>query len=406
MDPLKFLRHVPSRWLQIFDVLSRMIAQFDALRTFFSSLPSTEKKKKRVQDISSGLNSPDTIVYIHFITFALKPLKKFELQFQRSDVIINLLHANMTDLIGNTLTCFVKPEYVDNVKQMKDFQSIPESQQLSDKDLLIGESSRQALRNDHLTAHQIFIFYERVRKFYHQLIKSFVHYLPLGRRLLQAVQFIDPSKTQLVSEKDVIYASQKLGVNCDSDCLAREYRRYLSDSRGSQEEENIPDFWTSSDYDLLRQVAQRAMIIPHGNADTERLMSWLKRVVTEDRNRLQDASIGGLISVKSYLMSRGIDSSSIEINADLRLRCRNAKAAYDEYQKRRQQLENERKAQAEARQAKEKSKKEAEKRRREEAKAAEEIAEKKRRLAKELLAEASKLMEEASAIAPKSKTFH
>ena len=59
----------------------------------------------------------------------------------------------MTDLIGNTLTCFVKPEYVDNVKQMKDFQSIPESQQLSDKELLIGESSRQALRNDHLTAH-------------------------------------------------------------------------------------------------------------------------------------------------------------------------------------------------------------------------------------------------------------
>lgn len=133
MDPLKFLRHVPSRWLQIFDVLSRMIALFDALRRFFSSLPSTEKKKKRVQDISSGLNSPDTIVYIHFITFALKPLKKFELQFQRSDVIIHLLHANMTDLIGNTLTCFVKPEYVDNVKQMKDFQSIPESQQLSTK---------------------------------------------------------------------------------------------------------------------------------------------------------------------------------------------------------------------------------------------------------------------------------
>ena len=51
MDPLKFLRYVPSQWLQIFDVLSRVIELFENLRTFFSSLPSSEKKKKRVQDM-------------------------------------------------------------------------------------------------------------------------------------------------------------------------------------------------------------------------------------------------------------------------------------------------------------------------------------------------------------------
>ena len=223
-------------------------------------------------------------------------------------------------------------------------------------------------------------------------MKAFIHYLPIGHRLIRSVQFVDPSRKSDVSENDIIYAAKKVVVICDSDRLVLEWRRYLSDENV---ETNLEMFWASSKHTILREIAQRTMILPHGNADTERLKSWLKRILTEDRNRLQDTSINGLMSVKSYMISRGIKSATFEINQELRVKCSNAKAAYDTHLRQQKEKEDEKKAQNEFELAQAKAKKEALKWKEEYQKAAEELAFKKRKLAEDYLAEAQRLMAEA-----------
>ena len=401
MEPLKFLRHISSRWLQIYDVVSRLVQLYDALKSFFDQLPATEKRRKRVQDIVITLNSHDTIIYLHFLLFALQPLKDFEILFQKSDSVIHLLYGRIIDLISHALSCFVKQQHVDDLKDLKQIDDIPRKKQLPDHELLIGRNTRLKLRNDHLTATQVALFYERVRSFFVELVKAFLHYLPFTQRLIRAVQFIDPSRKNGVSEEDIVYAAKKLGVSCDSDRLLLEWRLYLSEQ--TKEEVNIPEFWISSSHAILREVAQRALILPHGNADTERLMSWLKRIVTEERNRLQDTSLNGLMSVKSYLISRGITSDTFEICQVLRVKCRNAKAAYEADLRQRKENEKAKQVQKELEISQERARKEALKRKEEDQKAAEELASKKRKLAEDYLAEAQKLMAEASAISKKPK---
>ena len=104
------------------------------------------------------------------------------------------------------------------------------TEQLSDDNLLIGEKAREALRNDHLTASQRALFFERVRLFYGQLLRSLLHYLPISKRLLRACKFLDPKQRQYVLEEDLIHTKQQLAINCDTDALLLEWRQFCSDS--------------------------------------------------------------------------------------------------------------------------------------------------------------------------------
>ena len=44
LEPLKFLRRVETRWLQIYEVVQRFLELLPALSEFFSSLPASEQK--------------------------------------------------------------------------------------------------------------------------------------------------------------------------------------------------------------------------------------------------------------------------------------------------------------------------------------------------------------------------
>ena len=141
LEPLKFLRRVESCWLQIYDVTERFLQLFPALTSYFASLPATEQKKERVQRILSYLNSADSSVYLNFVLFAIKTLKDFETFFQTSKPVILLLYDRMISLVAEVCHSFLRPEFIDEVVNTKEFQEIRTEQELSDNDLLIGKET-------------------------------------------------------------------------------------------------------------------------------------------------------------------------------------------------------------------------------------------------------------------------
>ena len=310
LKPLKFLRRVESRLLQIHDVLIRFLKLYDSLKCHFYGLPTTERRKGRVKDICRFLDDPESLAYIHFVVFALGPLKKFELLFQTSKAVIHLLHDHIVDLISSVCHAFIRAEFINEFVDLEDVISVPVQKQLPDHGLLIGDNARIALRNDYLTATQIARFYNRVREFYGHLLKSLVHHLPVASFILRAVQFLDPSRKATVSEKDMMKLKKTFLLNGDNDDFLLEWRQFLSDevANSSHVSVDLPAMWMrmkeEGKFPLLVSIAERALILPHGNAETERVFSLLKRVLKVERNRLQDPSINGLMTVKSFMLSR------------------------------------------------------------------------------------------------------
>jgi hypothetical protein len=87
-------------------------------------------------------------------------------------------------------------------------------------------------------------------------------------------------------------------------------------------------------YKHIASLAERTLLLLHGNAGTERLFSSLKRILTADRNSLQDLSLNGFLAVKSFLQNRGYDSASLPINSVLLRRGYDACDCYDQFLKR------------------------------------------------------------------------
>lgn len=335
LEPLRYKRHVKTRWLQIFDVIERHILLHPVLLNFFNDLSTAEKAREKVRRILSKLNSPDFLVYLHFLQYALKPFKRFELFFQCSDPVIHKLYDNMNALVSGILRCFVRPEHIEEFENLSG--TFPKDKQLRDQDMLIGEGTRLALRNDYITAVQRATFFSRARSFFNALITQIVHYLPLKVRVLRTVRFLDPDQKDNVPEKDIVYLSKKLNLDGDVDELKLEWRCFCCKDFKLDSNGNIEQFWIDRAHDeeggerrfpQLSKLAQHALCLPHGNADTERLMSALNRILRRDRNRITDPTLNGLLQVKTYLSVRNISAHSLEINSEIREAVHQANANY------------------------------------------------------------------------------
>ncbi len=337
LEPLRYKRHVKTRWLQIFDVIERHIRLHPILLNFFNGLSSAEKSREKVRRILTKLNSPDFLVYLHFLQYGLKPFKRFELFFQCSDPVIHKLYDNMKSLVGGILRCFIRPEHIEEFEDLQLKGTFPKEKQLRDQDMLIGEETRLALRNDYITAVHRATFFNRARSFYSALVTHIVHYLPLKFRVLRAVRFLDPDQKESVPEKDIVYLARKLNLDGDVDELKLEWRCFCCKDFKLDSNGNVEQFWIDRAHDeecgercfsRLSKLAQHALCLPHGNADTERLMSSLNRILRRDRNRINDPALNGLLQVKTYLSVRNISSHSLEINDEIREAVHQSNANY------------------------------------------------------------------------------
>ena len=401
LEPLKFLRRVETRWLQIYEVVQRFLELLPALSEFFSSLPASEQKKERVKRVRKFLDSAVSPLYMNFVLFALKTLKDFEIFFQTSAPVIHLIYDRMISIISDVCCSFIRQEYVDKVMNEDEFYNVPNVEQLSDDNVLIGGKAREALRNDHLTAAQRALFFQRVRLFYGQLLRSLIHYLPIGKRLLRACKFLDPKQRENVAEEDLIHVKSQLNFDCDADALLLEWRKFRSDAEIDTEEVDLPKFWkqiASKDaYHSLSALAKSCIILPHGNADTERLFSSMKRILTTDRNRLQDPNFNGILTVKLFMRNRGYKSATFPIGRKLLDRCYEASNSYMQYlkQKEKERIEAEKKKEEDLKAREKEMERE---RVRQEKESAEKLAESKRKTAMEYMEAAKRLMLEAQSI--------
>lgn len=329
----KFIRLVDTRWLQCLPVIERVLEQLDALKHFFESMvrqPNTSCACERMHRIQKALENPLTECFLRFLATVLKPLGDFEKLFQKDGCIIHDLWQSMTRLLIKWLLMYKEEKNIDVKEPWK--CANPEFM-LADHKIIIGERTSALLPI--LNSQQKNLFFVQVRKFYVKCTEQLVHYLPFENRMLRHLRFLDPKNMKSPNlEIWIMNIAKKMAHEFPQDQLSQlrcEVRSVGLQSKETDGEE-VTCFWkritTEFNVPLLRKLVRRCLVVPHGNADVERLFSKLTDIITKKRSSLDQQSIQALAFISSHMTAMQMTCYQVPITAELRDMAANAKAMY------------------------------------------------------------------------------
>ena len=161
-------------------------------------------------------------------------------------------------------------------------------------------------------------FFRNVRLFYETSASKMIAKFPFNDTTIKELAFLDPRNRNKTSMSGLIQLANRFtSFSSDEiDILDMEFRDYraspLEELPGFNIEETraIDHFWRAMAnvtsitnlevyrFGTLSSFAQILLILPHSNADPERLFSMVRKIETEERRQLDPSTVCDLLSVK------------------------------------------------------------------------------------------------------------
>ena len=322
IKPLRVLKHSTSRWLSLERCVKRLIEQWPALYAYFDRQVDIEPTDDHVQRVAKQLADPEVKLFCHFVAYAIKPINKFNIAFQTHASRIGTLRSDVRKLLRRLLSNFVEPDVLRSMDDILSINYQDRDQQVKDDELGIGTSTRMLLcgeLEDEVVGTRIETrFFRSVREFYETSVTKMLAKFPFSDNIFEDLAFLDPRNRSLSSPTGMIrLANRFTSLETDEiDCLVMELRDYraASDSElptfDHREYAAIDHFWAamaevklvtdeeSFRFGMLSRVAKVLLILPHSNADPERLFSMVRKIETELRKQLDPSTVCDLLSVK------------------------------------------------------------------------------------------------------------
>ena len=289
-----------------------------------SSSRNRELPEKRVDRVYRQLVAPQSKLYCLFVLNANQVFDKANLTFQREDPIIHFVQREFVTLIKELMLRFVKPNVLSTKSCITEIEYIKPENQRNDNELFVGSEVVAYLKDnaEKLSSRDIEVFYSCVRKFYCRACEYLIKKLPIKDELLQHAEIADVSLRKSKSFKDVEYFTNWFPTLIPSDKLDQlelEFLRYQVEEsldRLLTGLTRIDDIWNHIakmkdnsgcfKYNLLSKVIKSILVIPHGNADCERIFSLVRKNKTVFRPNLSVDSLEDLIVEKVNMISSGV----------------------------------------------------------------------------------------------------
>ena len=328
---LAFLRPVHTRWLQVVAVVERVLGLYEPLVRFFSG--SARHSGSKVASIQASLSDPKTKYFLTFLAEVLKPLQEFELLFQRERPQIHLLHKHLQDLIKRWLLRFTRPECLPDKFWKVDLTD--PSVWLSPYNIGMGEPAKRIFADLSAADQQICLV--SVKCFFKAGSEKLREYLPFGSAFLRACQMLDPKHQQHPKFVQWVGSLARClpSVFADTEIGSLEVEARLHQTEGktaSVEDTDMLEFWKAvsscNNRPLLTRLVRALLVLPHGNAEVERVFSMLSDTVTKKRSLLKPVTVKALIVSRSCLESKQWSASSLPVTASLINMCNSAHASY------------------------------------------------------------------------------
>ena len=358
-----FLKPISSRWLYLEPVCSRIIEQFDALKTYFLTnlrrtgmIPSSLVRYNRIKQCLEDKMTP---VYLHFVVYIATTLTPFMKLFQKDEPLVHILYDKANEVMRTCLRMFLKAEVVGE-KEGAELHAIDcdkGDNWLQGRDMEIGSGTKRTLAilpDDRKKTIRL-----DMRKSLKVMGKYLQDHLPLKNAVLRDLQSLHPLARKADAGRSCIgrlcnhlQKVTKTDQYCDHVCA--EWLLYSTDTALDSQPDtlnagrDICDYWQhvstivdtagEKKYEHLSYIAKAALTLSHGNAAPERGFSVNNALVTQEKGSLAERSIVALRVVKEAIRLFG-SSTNVPMTKELLQSVKRAHAEYALF------LENERKRQ-------------------------------------------------------------
>ena len=181
---------------------------------------------------------------------------------------------------------------------------------VNSRNIIIGEKAKRLL-NDMIPSSQLDAF-SRVKSFYLEVAVRLKQYLQFENKIFRNCSALCPTnRNNKKLEKKFVFLAEifpSVVPQKDLSNLRLEVRVLQSSSSNDADDDNVVSYWTriqnTGNFPVLSKLVRAILIIPHGNADVERVFSNLSDVVQKKRQSLSSDTINALVVSRSCLKAK------------------------------------------------------------------------------------------------------
>ena len=322
VQALKIVKHCKTRWLSLERAVKRVLQQWDALHAYFDKEAETDRSA-RVLRLDGHLRSELTKLVFLFLEFALDALCKFNAVFQSSLPMLPSLQSEVTRLLNIFLARFLAHEAIRAVQD--DLTTIDLNDptiQVCDDNLSIGHKTWALLTEIDVDPAMKNVFFRGVRNFYKGVSAKIINKFTFDDHVLNDLVIVLPENQSSISSATVLRMARRFPAAVpeeELDELEHEVLDYMlmpphqlpvvqHDNETTVNSEEICRYWHkigsmetldgSLRFQNLANLAKCLLALPHSNADTERVFSIVRKIVTDYRIEMEQSTLCALLACK------------------------------------------------------------------------------------------------------------
>jgi len=271
----------------------------------------------REEKIFYFLSSEKKRAYCHFLLYIIPDFETKNVILQSAAPHIHKLRDLLLDILKGLFLKFVKPSVVKNTPLLKvDYKNA--EHQKEDFDLSVGNAAFEIVKT--LKPEEQKEFYKNVRKYFTEACSYIVKKFPLTNDVLQNADVANLQKIEEQSFNKVRFFINKFPFllpikenETSSDAWdrlqeqfhalqAEDLNNVLKLDRADLQIHAIREIKTVEGmpkFDRISDILLSILVIPHSNAECERLFSMVKKNRTAHRSLLSDALLESLLTLKT-----------------------------------------------------------------------------------------------------------
>lgn len=300
--------------------INRIIEQWEALQLYFTMCADESKTDTeciRTESIVSALRDPVIKCYFLFLSYILKLVNGFNIEFQSQRTLIHLVIPRVSSLFKTVARGFMQSSAVVN-SEILDIDFTNKKNYLPLNEVYLGAKAELKV-SKHEKPEEFQNMREKVREFYIELLFQFKKRFGFDREDLKIIQHFSP---ELVVSGNVSCILSVLKILPQFEPYAELFNtewRLLAelDEVKKFSQCDIEDFWFNVGemknaigvfmFANISAVAKAICALPHSSATVERTFSQNNLIKNEHRNSLLPQTCSTILSAKDLLKT---DSSS------------------------------------------------------------------------------------------------
>lgn len=307
----KMLKLATTRWLSMQHAIKRILDNWQILYSHFQ-VAKLEDNSKTVNMICDEFNNSVTKAILLFLEYFLDFFNTFNALFQSKKLLIQDLSKHCKKNFKQVISHFIKPEYLDdfkiNLKNPRNFINL--------KDLDVGQKCNAFISN--LPEDIQIAIRKSCLEF---MITSAVDIqirFPLADNFFDSLQFLNPhialsnNKPTNLTSLEAVWTKFSAVPGIDGKIIDREWKNIALNFDPIEAETlaklSIEEFWfklahikkfdDDLEYPEIVKLARLCMILPHSNAETERVFSVVSDVKTKKRNKIGSDALNAVSVIR------------------------------------------------------------------------------------------------------------